>query len=355
VDLFLTPAPGVRRQRARTIVLRSAVGLGAGALLVLVFLKLVNVGTILQRLEHLDITFALLCGVAFLAAWVVRALRWRRFLLPNVVSIPRVVGIYLIAIFINWLLPIRGGELAKSLLLRRSNNIPVSRSLPTVTMDKAMDLLPAVVLIALLPLAHLRLTQPLWILLLTILAVLGFGAVLLAFATWRRERTLSWLARTLARVLPRALRQHVEPFVIRFIDTLLRLARQPRLLMIGVAYTAVAVAFDSLFCFLAFRAVGEVVAFPVVLYGYTLYNLAYILPTPPGQVGSNEIIGLLVFSGLFGVSRSAVGAMFLFSHPWTAVLMVVCGIVCLSSMGLTLRGTLGLARAGRVAAEEAPT
>jgi uncharacterized membrane protein YbhN (UPF0104 family) len=96
---------------------------------------------------------------------------------------------------------------------------------------------------------------------------------------------------------------------------------------------------------LAFRAVGVNASAPTVLYGYTFFNLAFILPTPPGQVGSNEVIGLLIFSGLFGLSRQGVGAMFLFSHPWTAVLMVVSGLVCLSAMGLSLRGALCLARA----------
>jgi hypothetical protein len=82
----------------------------------------------------------------------------------------------------------------------------------------------------------------------------------------------------------------------------------------------------------------------VVLYGYTFFNLAFVLPSPPGQVGSNELIGLLIFSGSFGVSRSGVGAMFLFSHPFTGLLMTCTGLACLSAMGLTMRSTMRLAR-----------
>jgi hypothetical protein len=69
-----------------------------------------------------------------------------------------------------------------------------------------------------------------------------------------------------------------------------------------------------------------------------------MLPTPPGQIGSNELIGLLVFSGLLHMSRTAVAAMFLFSHPWTALLMAGSGLLSLSAMGLTLRATLALAQ-----------
>ena len=44
-------------------------------------------------------------------------------------SVRRAIAIYQIAIFLNWLLPIRGGEVAMSLLLRRTDGIPVNESL----------------------------------------------------------------------------------------------------------------------------------------------------------------------------------------------------------------------------------
>jgi uncharacterized membrane protein YbhN (UPF0104 family) len=120
------------------------------------------------------------------------------------------------------------------------------------------------------------------------------------------------------------------------------LLRKPRILLIAGAYTCIAVALDAAFCWLAFRSVGVAVPVLVVVYGYTLFNLSFILPSPPGQVGSNELIGLLIFSGVFRVSRTGVGAMFLFSHPFTGVLMACTGLLCLSAMSLSLRSTLRL-------------
>jgi uncharacterized protein (TIRG00374 family) len=339
----LASARGIRAPRVRAVALRTAVGLCVGALLTVTFLRLVDLGAVLAHLSHLSIGFALLCGVAFLAAYVVRAMRWRCLLRPCEVSIRRAAAIYQVATFLNWLLPIRGGELAKSVLLRRTNGIPVSRSLATVGMDKAMDLLPAVGLLALLPFVSWRLSRPLWLLLLSALAAVAIAALVLALAAWRRERALAVLTRPLARLLPRAARRRVEPAILPFVETLLALVRQPRLMLVAAGYTAVAVALDALFCLLAFKAVGVSVALPVVLYGYTFYNLAFILPTPPGQIGSNELVGLLIFSGLFGLDRSGVGAMFLFSHPWTAVLMTTSGLLCLSVMGLRFRTTIRLA------------
>lgn len=331
--------------RVRVVALRTAAGLCAGAVLLLTFLKLMNVNAVLARLENLQVGYALLCGVPFLCAYVVRALRWRLFLRPYGVSVARAVGIYQVATFVNWLLPIRGGEIVKCLLLRRSNDIPVSRSLATVGMDKAMDLLPALVLLALLPFVGLHLDKALWVLLLSALAVVLFVAVVLALALWRPSVAQS----VLMAPMPARMRQRVGPFIAQFLETLLALVRQPRLMLVAGGYTAVAVLLDSLFCLLAFRAVGVSVSLPVVLYGYTFFNLAFILPTPPGQVGSNELIGLLLFSGVLGMDKSGVGAMFLFSHPWTAILMTISGLVCLSVMGLSLGRTLRMAGEGEPA------
>jgi uncharacterized protein (TIRG00374 family) len=333
--------------------LRMIIGLIVAALLLLMFTKLVNLGTVWLRLEHLSIGLALLCGAAFLSAYGIRSLRWRLFLTASGyhTSVTRAVMIYQVAMFVNWLLPVRGGELVKSLLLRRLDNIPVSESLSTVALDKAMDLAPAVALLLILPFMPFHLSGPLWTLLLLALLTLVLGAVFLLLAAWRRQTALWLISQGVAR-LPRSLRR-IEPFLTRFVDMLLALVVRPRLLARAALLTAAAVCMDALFCLLAFAAVGTTVSFPVVLFGYTFFNLSFILPTPPGQIGSNELIGLLIFSGVFGVSRTGVAAMFVFSHPWTAILMTVSGALCLSAMGLNMRSAFALTRAGEHPAEPA--
>lgn len=343
----------VRDPGGRTMLVRMAVGAAIGTAFVLVFLQLVNIRSVFQRLEHLNVGFVVLCGLAFLSAYVVRALRWRCFLAPDDVSAGRAIRIYFIAIFLNWFLPVQGGELAKSGILRHTNGIPVSRSLATVTMDKAMDLFPAVVLLSVVPLAGLQLSGALWIFLLFPLFGLVTGVLLLVLASRRREQTMALVSRTLHTVLPNHVADRIDPFVSHFVDTLVELFRNPRLLVVAAAYTVVAVALDALYCYLAFLAIGASLSLPVVLFGYTLYNLAYMFPTPPAHLGSNELVGLLVFAGVFGVSRSAVGAMFLFSHPFSGILMTATALGCVRSIGLDFRSTLALRSGARPAADAA--
>jgi uncharacterized membrane protein YbhN (UPF0104 family) len=177
-----------------------------------------------------------------------------------------------------------------------------------------------------------------------VLIVQVAAGVFLAFAAWRRQMALALLSSCTAH-LPAVVRRRVEPFTLQFVDALLSIMMRPRMLAVAALYTLVAVGLDALFCLLAFQAVGANISFPVALYGYTFYNMAYLLPSPPGQVGSNELVGLLVFSGLLHINSSAVAAMFLFSHPWTALLMAASGVLCLSMMGLTLRSTLAMMKA----------
>lgn len=338
--------PRGRTARVRAVAVRTAIGLAVGAALVVTFLKLVNGSAVFQRLEHLSVGYAIACGVTFLAAYVVRALRWRCLLLPRRVSVRRAVMIYQIGIFLNWLLPIRGGEIAMSLLLRRTSGVPVSESLAAVTLDKALDFVPGIALLAVMPLVGLEFSGDLWVVLAGAMAACLTGVVFVTVALWRREQAVALIARPIEALVRGPARDKVRPFITVFTDTLLALLRRPRILLVAGVYTFLAVGLDALFCWLAFRAIGVDVAVLVVLYGYTLFNLSFILPSPPGQVGSNELIGLLIFSGVFRVSRTGVGAMFLFSHPFTGIIMACTGLACLSAMSLSLRGTLHLTQDG---------
>src|SRR5207249_12056679 len=98
------------------------------------------------------ITLGLLAGLAFLTTISIRSLRWKLFLNPiGKVSTLKAIQLFLIGIFLNFLLPIRDGEVAKSLMLKRIAGIPISQSLPTVAMDKALDLMPALFIMAIVP------------------------------------------------------------------------------------------------------------------------------------------------------------------------------------------------------------
>jgi uncharacterized protein (TIRG00374 family) len=286
------------------------------------------------------IALALLSGVAFLLAFSIRGVRWKLFLNPvGKVSTFKAIQLFLVGIFLNFLLPIRGGEVAKSLMLKRISNIPVSKSLPTVAMDKALDLMPALFIMAIVPFLGIKMDIKLWVVLALVGGLLVCLIGFIALAALKRNAAIHLLQR-MTGMLPQSLGSKITGFATGFVDSLLAGASQPRIFIPAMLLTLVAVTFDGLFAMLAFWTIGYQISFGTAIFGYTVYNMFYILPTPPGQVGSNEAIGLLVFAGLLHLPPDKVTAMFVFSHPWSALLMTVTAMVCLSALGLKLSSAM---------------
>ncbi|HYU72593.1 MAG TPA: lysylphosphatidylglycerol synthase transmembrane domain-containing protein [Ktedonobacteraceae bacterium] len=321
------------------------IGLLIGIGLLFVVSRFVNVlATISVVQQNLmtprGVTLALLSGVAFLSAFSIRGMRWKLFLnsISNI-STGKAIRIFLVSVFINFLLPISGGDIAKTLMLKRIAAIPISRSLPTVAMDRSMDLLPALVIMAIVPFLGVQMDIRLWLVLGMVGGLLIVLASFIGLTVWKRTAAIAMLHKIIG-VLPRAIGSKMEAFATGFVDSLLAGASRPHIFLPAVALTCLAVICDSLFAMFAFWTIGFPISFRTAIFGYTVFNMFYIFPTPPGQVGSNEAVGLLVFTGLLHLPADKVTAMFIFSHPWAALLMSTAGLVCLKTLGLTISTTM---------------
>lgn len=322
---------------------KAAIGLIVGIGLLFLVSRFVNVSASIEALQHnletpRGILLALLSGVAFLLAFSIRGIRWKLFLHPVVgdkVSTFKAIRLFLVSVFLNFLLPIQGGEVAKCLMIKRTTDTPISRTLPTVAMDRSLDLMPALFIITIVPLLGVPMDIRLWLVLGLVVGLLGGLIFLIGLAAWKREAAIAFLQK-ITDLLPRAIGDKIEGFATGFVDSLLMGASRPRIFLPAMLLTCVALTFDGLFAMLAFWTVGFHIPFGTAVFGYAVYNMFNILPTPPGQVGSNEAVGLLVFAGLLHIAPGSVIAMFFFSHPWAALLMTTTGIACLSSLGLTI-------------------
>jgi uncharacterized protein (TIRG00374 family) len=286
------------------------------------------------------IGLALLAGIAYLAAHVLRGVRWKLFLNPTgKVSTRKIIGLYQVAAFLNFLLPIRAGEAAKSLALKRMANIPISKSLPTVAMDKVLDLISALVLVILIPVLGISMSLQLWIISALAGVLLLAVLVLIGLAIWKRSTAVSLLQKLFG-LFPRAISTKIEGFLIGCVDALLAGASNLSIFLPAVALTCLAVICDGLFTLLAFKTIGISIPFGTALLGYIAYNVCSFLPTPPGQIGINEALGLLVFSALLHMPGNQVIALYIFAHLWTALLLTAVGLSCLKALDLTISSAI---------------
>jgi uncharacterized protein (TIRG00374 family) len=320
-------------------------GLLIGIGLLFLVSRFVNLASSIHVLQQRLVTpqalvLVLLAGVAFLLAFVVRGLRWKLFLNPIAkVNTFKVVELSLVGIFLNFLLPIRAGELAKPLMLKRLAGVPVSQSVSTVAMDKAMDLAPALFIMALVPFLGLQMDIRLWLVLGLVSGLLLVLIFFVVLAAWKRASAVALLHK-LKVIFPKAIGSKIEGFAIGFIDALLLCVKRPKIFLVAVLLTGLAIVLDGLFAMFSFWVVGFPIPFGTAFFGYAVYNMFYILPNPPAQIGSNEVVGLLVFVGLLHLAPDKVVAMFVFSHIWAALLMSASGMACLSDLGLTLSGAM---------------
>lgn len=329
----------------RSPMAKIAVGLLMGMGLFLLVSRFICIAATLRVMQQNLVTprgmvLALLSGVAFLLAFSIRGVRWKLFLSPiSAISTSKAIQLFLVSVFINFLVPIGGGDLAKALMLKRIAALPISRSLPTVAMDRSLDLLPAFAIMIIVPFLSVQMDIRLWFVLCAVGGLFIALACFVGLTICKRTTAIALLHRLTER-LPRAIGSKMEAFATGFVDSLLAGASRPHIFLPAVALTCLAVTCDSLFALFAFWAIGLPISPGTAIFGYTIYNLFFIFPTPPGQIGSNEAVGLFVFTGLLHLPADKVAAMFIFSHPWAALLMTIAGLICLKTLGLKLSATL---------------
>jgi uncharacterized protein (TIRG00374 family) len=326
---------------------RTVLGLLMGLGMLFLISKFVDISsTIFTLRQHLTTTrgatFALLAAASFIAAFSIRGTRWRLFLSRICdISAFKSIQIFWVAVFLNFLLPVQGGELGKCLILKRIKRVPISQSLPTVAMDKSLDLMPALIIMAAVPfIPGIHMSATLW-------AILGLvGGILLgiiftvALMAWNRAAATKFI-RAMLQILPKGIGAKIESFALGFVDSLLDGASRPKTFIPAILLTCLAITCDGLFAWFAFQAVGvNSISFGTAIFGYTTYNMFCILPTPPGQVGSNELVGVLVFGSLLGYPKAQVLAMYLLSHPLAALIMTTMCLICLSGLGISIKSAV---------------
>lgn len=258
-----------------------AISMGA----VLFFVTQINLAEMRTALAEARLGWVIPSVLAIVAGLVLRAARWR-VLLASPLPFMRAFHILNIAYFANAVLPLRLGELARAYLASRGETgIAPMRALSTVLVERLLDLLAVLILLA-LALAFAPLPDVLRrsALLFVPLTAIGFG-LLVGLAANRplAERLITWLSAHLAV----AKRFDVAGLAGHFLDGLMPLIR-PRLLFWAVFWTGIAWLFSVLSGYVLMLAF-----FPQADLGATLLftaaaSFAVAVPAVPGNLGTYE-------------------------------------------------------------------
>ncbi|HLC65119.1 MAG TPA: lysylphosphatidylglycerol synthase transmembrane domain-containing protein [Candidatus Nanoarchaeia archaeon] len=311
-----------------------------GLLLLLAWFMLIDVREVISNLQKINPAMLLIAVIFYVLSFFIRSLRWNIIMRRiKAMGMWRTFVLYMAGNYINFLVPIRAGELAKSLFLKKMDNIPVSTSFPAIVFDKILDLLPVFLIIILVPFVGLKLGETLWLVIL-IVFVICLILFTLYYLGIRSHRALFRLFKISFFWLPKKIKPRVLDFFSRGIYGLSIAKQKPAALASIVLLTFIAVLTDTLYMSFILRAFGIELSLLLVFIGYTLFNLSYVLPTPPAQIGSVEVILLLIFSGAFGIEKNLMSSVIIIIHSITGIYILFSGIISTTSLGIGVIETI---------------
>ena len=326
------------------------------------FLSRANLAAVGNEIKHARVDLILWSALIAVVMPIVRAIRWRYLLDPIG---PTRFGPVLRATILGFaalaLLPARAGDVLRPYLVARSEGLNAASVFATVVMERALDLVAVLTLLAsfvwlfggraILPpslLAPIEASA-----LLAAVAVVVLAAVMWTLATHPERigrlvaRSATWLPERIAHALSRLARTFSEGFAI---------AREPRDLAIALVWSFplwFSIAYQA---WLVTRAFGIVipVAASFLIQGALIIGVA--VPTPGGIGSFHEAYRIAVVTFFHAPNSAAVSAA-LVLHAVSFLTSVIPGVVLMAIDGVSVAGLgrlAGVARREETATDEMP-
>lgn len=284
------------------------------------------------RLHYLGLSL-----LSYLGAYFIRSVRWNRLLKPlRSFTLKQTYLWSLVGNFINYLIPIRAGEAVRAILIKKSTNTPISLVLPSIFIDKFFDTIGIFVILIMIPLLDIELVPTMQWLVFILLAIFFIGILVLLGAIVAEKKLIAILKRIFF-FIPDKYQNKAYSIIEMFVEGTALFKNHHRIFGEVVILTLVGIVLDGLYFYLMFKAFGFIsINVALIFFGYTLLNLSYILPQPPGQIGSNELLMTLIFVSGLGMNYADAGSLMAVAHLLTGFVVTGLGVLALSMIGVKM-------------------
>ncbi len=301
----------------KKIVVRIALNSLLGIILIFVWSRFVNLGEIGQVLQTVDLRYALGFVVFTILSTILRAARLKLLLISYRIPVLTLTALNFLSQFLSFTIPIRAGEVSKSIYLSSRYDLPIGKTVVWILLDRFFDFWAVLLLIAgLLWVLPVNLPQSSVYLVFFGLAGFTLGAAIVLIS--------QNFARRLARLVP-----PLTKFSLTIIDGFDILRMGPLRWLAVVVLTLLACISDSLVWLSSLWALGVDLTPLQSLLSSSLLSLTFLVPAAPGYVGSAEASGLLILSGVMGVNPTLASSATVFNHLLTAVTLPTLGLISL--------------------------
>ncbi len=275
-----------------------------------------------RALSTADYSWALIGVVAIGTTFFVRTRRWAALLQPIRCRSSTIMAALLVGQMLNYLLPLRAGDLTRSVVLGRMPGGSVERVLGSVAVEKALDWLSLTALVLIVALVA---PLPEWFVapahtfgIVAVLLLVGLGLIVS-----QRVRGLRLIDRLLAGI-PARWRLAVLERLSRLIDGMESLRRREIIWRVG-AWSALTWLLGVAANAAVMRAFG-VDAWPAAMFLMAVLMVGVALPPSIAALGVFEALTVLAL-GAFGVPHETALAIGVTLHGVVFVPPIVCGSV----------------------------
>ncbi|MEA4930804.1 MAG: lysylphosphatidylglycerol synthase transmembrane domain-containing protein [Anaerolineaceae bacterium] len=241
----------------------------------------------------------------FMGVWV-RTWRWQVLLKPlKHLSRKQLFPVVCIGYMGNNVYPARAGEVLRSILLKQSDDVPISGSLATIVVERLFD---GITILALVLLNFRQFVQIApdaeWVSRIHTGSILDggiFGLILFVFLAMlflpkQTQAVSGWL---INKLLPAKLRPKVSGILDKFIEGL-RVLRSPGQSLLVLALSMLVWVLEGGLYWGVMKALGLDLSFMSLLLVEGVVNLVLLIPAAPGGLGTFDAAARFMLS-LFGI------------------------------------------------------
>jgi hypothetical protein len=323
------------------------------------FLSQADMSKVAVAMRGARVDLLALSFVFLVLTYVARVVRWQYLLAPlggapfAIAFRTTIIGFAAIG-----LLPARVGDVLRPYLLARQQGFNAASTFATIVMERVLDLVTVLALLALYVLAlggretlPERLLRPVEI----SAAIAAAAAVGLLVGAWtlatHPERIARFVLRS-GRVLPAKLAQSLSRLARTFSQGF-AVAREARALTFAVAWSFPVWLGIAAHAWIVCRAFAIDLPFAGAFLLQSLLVIGVAMPTP-GAVGGYHAMFQLGVTSFFGASDEAAVAAAIVAHALAFFPVVLLGIVYMTQDGLSLSGLQHLAGVARQEERVAP-
>ena len=298
-----------------------------GLVLIFIWSRFVNLADVFKILAKADLKLAFIFFITFSLAGIFRGIRLKILLHRHKIPLKDAVMIHYLSQFVSFMIPIRAGELTKSVYLTSQFNLPLGKTVTWVFIDRALDLLMVLIFIAvLLPFIPTNLPEDFIKLILLVLLIIISMFVLAVTNDKLFKKLTIFLSNFL---IISSIKSRFCTLTHTIIEGFDILRRSPKVLIILTVLTFFGSLFDSLSWLIAFMIVGANLNLSKFMLADALIAFSFLVPAAPGYVGSAEAAGLVVFSGVLKMNPNLSSAGTLMFHILTVVTLLILGLASL--------------------------